>query len=277
MKKFLMIAAIFVGQLFASESVSSSGLSLGEGSAAAHSKTFTGADGQSYSFHFANQTEIQELNDPTRISVVGKDMHIPRVSENLVRIAIVNDTFMFAGRQNYGVTPYQIPSEEGASLTASQVSDNARLDVILNAFRTVAALSGIAIHDEPIVEKVKWLNPVHAATVIIGDVHQNYNTYSFHQSFASLIEETGYRVARNAVANSNDIPFFLLNYTDQKPTGDESAKTRTIQLPINGGLTGWKWASFTRIDGQDIPAFPQSLIDTVQAYRNAQLSASADT
>ena len=100
MKKYLMIAAVLVGQLFAMEEVP-----------AESAKQFTGTDGQLHTVQFANEAEIDALNDPSnpgRITINGKNLHRPRVSANQVRVAIIdNDStkFMFAGRMVYGVQP----------------------------------------------------------------------------------------------------------------------------------------------------------------------------
>jgi len=255
MKKILFMAFLFAGQVFAAQ------------------ENYFAADGTEKTIHFASIEEIKSLDESTgRISAIGKGMHISRVDPNLVRIVLTDGTFMFAGRQIVGVQPYQV----GDVLEEPQQKDNERLDTILTAFKEIALLTGNENLEEIISTQangpnVKFLKHVYAATVIIHD--DLYNTYSFHEAMACLIREAGAKLATDEVIPFNNVPSFLLSYTTNKPAGDETNIVRAIELPINYGPEGWRWAVFAKIDGQPIPELPVDLLERLNNYRASQLIA----
>lgn len=260
-----MMAAVLVGQLFAMEEA----LALvdlatsGEVVVFSPSQGFVDANGLTRAFHFASVEEINAIPDSDRISPVGKGMHSPRASANQVRIVKFDDAnFMFAGPINYGVQPY-----------SPEVLDE-RLSVLLNFFRGVAELCGIQDLSDTQVGNVKWINPVHAATVVMDSNVPElgvFNTFSFYEAMAKLIRESALDLAANNVIPTVNKPFFLLSYCQTKPAGDELAKNMAVELPINDGTDGWRWAVFARIDGQEIPPLPEALTNLVNAYRETQI------
>ncbi len=268
-----MIAAVLIAQLFAMEQI-------GEENKTEEnqflSKQFTGADENLYTIHFANVEEIQALNAPGRISEAGKEIHIPRVETNQVRIAIIETTqepkqyvdFLFAGRIIYGVMPYSLTSE---------IPDE-RLAFLLDFFKNLAVHHGFAdlTYTEKADKNTVWVDPVHAATVVLNGATPVINTFSFYEAMASLIRESNADLATHSVIDSVNKPFFLMVYSETEPTGDVSNKVMTIKLPIDGELNedgsvkenkGWKWAVFARIDGEDILELPTTLTNLVDAYK----------
>lgn len=269
MKKYLLLAAVFMGQIFAMETPV-----VEEGKAEVAqplSKQFIGTDGQPHTVQFANEAEIDALNDPNspaRITINGKNLHKPRVLTNQVRVAMIDNdptNFMFAGRIVYGVEP-------GMDL---------RLAVILNFYKDFASFCGFSnvtyeTHTRENSFSTTWVNPVHTATVVLGGATPIINTFSFYEVMAALIKESNADLAAHPVINSVDKPFFLMVYSETEPTGDRSNKVMTIKLPIDGELNedgsvkenkGWKWAVFARIDGEDILELPTTLTNLVDAYK----------
>lgn len=270
MKKYLMIIAVLFGQLFGMEDV------VAEATATL-SKQFTGADGAQYSVHFANVEEIQGLDESSgRISAAGKGMHASRVAVNQVRIAIIETAqepksyvdFLFAGRIIYGVTPYSLTSE----------TLDARLSFLLDFFKDFAVHHGFSnlVYTEKADKNTVWVNPVHAATVVLGGATPIINTYSFYEEVASLIRESNADLATHDVVPTVDKPFFLMVYSEVQPTGDVSDKVMTIKLPIDGEFNpdgsvkenkGWKWVIFARIDGQAMLPMPEELANSLNQYK----------
>lgn len=276
MKKYLLLAVVLVAQLFAME---------GEETKAEVvqllSKQFTGTDGQQYSIHFGDATEIAGLDESTgRISATGKGMHIPRVAANQVRITIVETAlesksyvdFLFAGRIVYGVMPYSLNGEP-----------DARLAFLLDFFRDFAIHHGYSdlAYTENADKKTVWVNPVHAATVVLNGANPVVNTLSFYEAMASLIRESNADLAEHPVISSVDKPFFLMVYSETQPIGDASNKVMAIKLPIDGEFNedgsvkenrGWKWAIFSRIDGQDMLPIPEALAGSLDQYKLFRMS-----
>jgi len=266
MKKYLMLAAVLVGQLFAMEEAPAIVESV---------KQFTGTDGQLHTVQFANEAEIDALNDPsnpTRITINGKNLHRPRVSANQVRVAIIDNDptkFMFAGRMVYGVQPGM----------------DDRLAVILDFYSNFATHCGFLdlTHEKHVTEaglETSWVSPVHAATAIL-ESSLHVNTFSFYEAMAALIKESHADLAAHPVIPSINKPFFLMVYSEIEPTGDMSNKVISIKLPIDGEFKengeikenrGWKWVILARIDGEDIPALPAALTEPIDIYNFARLS-----
>jgi len=265
MKKYLTIAAVLVGQLFAMDGVPALVCfdTSGESAVTRRFQEFLDANGLTRAFHFASAEEINAIPNSARISPVGKGMHAPRASVNQVRIVkFDDDSFMFAGRIVYGVQPYSSEAPEE------------RLSLLLDFFRGVADVCGIEDLSDTQVGNVNWINPVHAATVVMDSTIPElgvFNTFSFYEAAAELIRESNADLAANNVIPTVDKPFFLLSYCQTKPVGDESAKSIAVELPINDGTDGWRWAVFARIDGQEIPPLPEALTDLVIAYRQTQI------
>lgn len=271
--------AMFVGQLFAAD-----------GKAIAIDKDEAKAAPM---IHFASVEEIAALPDAAHggPSDAEKAMHTARVAENLVRILITDDGgFRFAGRIIYGVQP--LPGEfpksdefqalakicdpaafaveqkrlEDKALSATR--DSSRVSTILNFFRGVAELCGVP--DLSYITGVRasgmnvtWVSPVHAATVIEA---KPINLFSFYEAAARLVHEFDLKVAKDEIIPSVNKPFFLLVYNKEMPV-DVLSRSQAISLPIYPGKEGWRWAIFTRIDGEAVPSFPAKLTEAIGAYK----------
>ncbi len=281
MKKYLMITAVLVGQLFAMDDVPAllaedgvpnlvagvGHIALAEEVADVVREEFTGTDGVKHHLRAATAADID--NVVVGISQANRPDRKSRVENGFFGVFIIEATdgslvrSLFTGRMPIAVQPW--PCDEASP-------DHKRLSIIVNFYDWLLGLQGVLPAHANVVRNTALdvpvmliNNDIHAATVVIPAV-EPFNTVAVQDAVARLSTRLGYRVAPDADITPAGIPSFIISATTHQPVLPEGTNSKIFQLPYYPSVDGMRSTTVTRMDGGAIPALPEAITALLAAY-----------